>query len=363
MIDGIIKADGTSRLMRANLPATYEEFKAQAAAGKLPLDVLFNAEGWSQFPTFLNKANLLKDPTAGLFGLDKDAVPNTIFDWLGQYNTHWWSILHGRAGFKYVEERTPYDYKAVNISGFFINEYRGGARTIQYSETVNVNTETGEVTLNNPVSVSFASQDSNLDFADTLASVLRGKYVLNAASKETLVYISPSASISQNLYGGLKYFALAVSSGEVYDVGSGIVSIPAGETTYEHSTDRNAYPDSGTVDGLTYQYLGVPFDNAVTAPRVAALSYVGAGAKGDKEIIFPVVPKIVFVSRSDGSYVYTPYVWGASVLFGINSSASSFSKSSLDITVSGATLTAEGSTALINNLDVAGVTYTLLYIV
>lgn len=78
MIDGVIKADGTSRLMRANLPATYEEFKARAAAGTLPLDVLFNAAGWSQFPTFLNKANLLRDNTAALFGLGADAVPDDV---------------------------------------------------------------------------------------------------------------------------------------------------------------------------------------------------------------------------------------------------------------------------------------------
>lgn len=78
MIDGIIKADGTSRLMRANLPATYEEFKAQAAAGTLPLDVLFNEAGWSQLPTFLNKANLLKDATANVFGLNANAVPNDV---------------------------------------------------------------------------------------------------------------------------------------------------------------------------------------------------------------------------------------------------------------------------------------------
>lgn len=78
MNDGIIKADGTSRLMRAELPATYEEFKAQAAAGTLPMDILFNAAGWTQLPTFLNKGALLKDLTAALFGLDETAVPDDV---------------------------------------------------------------------------------------------------------------------------------------------------------------------------------------------------------------------------------------------------------------------------------------------
>ena len=79
MKDGIIKADGTSRTVRGNFPATYEEFRAQAAAGTLSLDVLFNAAGWSQLPTFLSKGNLLDDPTAALYGLGTEAVPNDVF--------------------------------------------------------------------------------------------------------------------------------------------------------------------------------------------------------------------------------------------------------------------------------------------
>lgn len=78
MMDGIIKADGTSRLMRAELPATYEEFRAKCRDGAQPLDILFNALGWSQLPTFLNKANLLKDQTADMFGLGTDAVPDDV---------------------------------------------------------------------------------------------------------------------------------------------------------------------------------------------------------------------------------------------------------------------------------------------
>ena len=86
MIDGIIKADGTSRLMRAELPATYEEFREQCKSGTQLLDILFNSEGWSQLPTFLNKANLLRDDTASLFGLTETAVPNDLFNVLSRLN-------------------------------------------------------------------------------------------------------------------------------------------------------------------------------------------------------------------------------------------------------------------------------------
>ena len=82
MKDGIIKADGTSRRVKATFPATYEEFRAQAAAGTLSLDLLFQAAGWSQQPTFLNKGNLLDDTTAGLGGFDSNVVPNDVFRYL-----------------------------------------------------------------------------------------------------------------------------------------------------------------------------------------------------------------------------------------------------------------------------------------
>ncbi len=84
MIDGIIKADGTSRLVRSvsdfktRFP-NYDAFAAALIAGTLPLDILFNAAGWSQIPDFLNKANLLKDTTAEKFGLGADAVPDDAF--------------------------------------------------------------------------------------------------------------------------------------------------------------------------------------------------------------------------------------------------------------------------------------------
>lgn len=78
MIDGVIAHTGNSRLVKANLPATYEEFKAQAAAAMLPIDLLFNAAGWSVQPTFLNKANLFSDETAAKYPSDTNTVDNAL---------------------------------------------------------------------------------------------------------------------------------------------------------------------------------------------------------------------------------------------------------------------------------------------
>lgn len=63
MRDGIISEQMKSRLIKAGLPATYEELVALAADTGIPSDILFNEEGWRQLPTYLSKANLLSDAT------------------------------------------------------------------------------------------------------------------------------------------------------------------------------------------------------------------------------------------------------------------------------------------------------------
>lgn len=69
MIDGIIRDNGTSRTIKGTLPDTYAAFKAAVEGGTQGLDVIFNAAGWSQQPTPLNKLTLLTDATASLIGM------------------------------------------------------------------------------------------------------------------------------------------------------------------------------------------------------------------------------------------------------------------------------------------------------
>lgn len=63
MINGQISEEMKSRLIRANLPATYEELVALAAGVGVPADIILNEEGWLQLPTYLNKENLMDDVT------------------------------------------------------------------------------------------------------------------------------------------------------------------------------------------------------------------------------------------------------------------------------------------------------------
>ena len=121
MKDGIIKENGASRLVKGSLPATYDEFKALAASAGVPVDVLFNAAGWQQLPTFLNKANLLQDFTATLLGLDPADDPTVDDAFLNVFLT---SAQAGLAAIQVYETGTETPIGGVLITG--VTDMLGG---------------------------------------------------------------------------------------------------------------------------------------------------------------------------------------------------------------------------------------------
>lgn len=305
MIDGIIKADGTSRLMRAELPTTYEEFRAQCHAGVQPLDVLFNAIGWSQLPTFLNKANLLKDTTATLFGLDENAVPNDVFGYLGKYSQHWWQR---RAYNPYWDIRrqtvtvTEDNYTSYYVAHVFSS---GGTATVKYSREISID-ENGVVSLVNPSTKTIkkgasASASSAASAIDDLVGCycIPGRDVQDGL--DALLYIPDGQAGKREIYGSHYYWYFS----EMQVITTVFVE-ETGVWQYVQSTDRNAYPDSGVDGTFEYEYLGVPFDNAVSAPKMAYGSYNGTGKAGVDNptvLTFGFVPKIVFISQASAIYL------------------------------------------------------------
>lgn len=84
MQDIVIKGTGNSRTLASvpnllTLYPTYEAFAQALIAGELPIDLgPLNETGVDTMGTALNKANLLTDATAALFGLTSDAVPDDV---------------------------------------------------------------------------------------------------------------------------------------------------------------------------------------------------------------------------------------------------------------------------------------------
>lgn len=82
MTDTLIKGSGNSRSLKTvpnalTLYPTYQDMMAAMAAGSFPIDLgPLNPIGLDTKGTDLNKASLLKDTTAALFGLGVNAVPD-----------------------------------------------------------------------------------------------------------------------------------------------------------------------------------------------------------------------------------------------------------------------------------------------
>ena len=294
MKDGVIKNDGTSRRIYANLPATYEDFRMAAAQGDVLADVLFNADGWQQQPDFLNKRNLLQDVTAGLFGLGTDAVPDDVLAYLGKYEQHWWR----RSQYKVAAESVG-QKELIDFSGIAGNDVYS---TVVYSNSVSI--------MNGKIQLSGSTKTVNIGFhqvdsGSVSTTILKNKYF----------YVSyRHSSATSDLSNDVIYFSggsLVLSGGYAVSLSSvSTLRIEIANTEYVQSSSRSAYPDSGEQDGYEYQYLGIPFENSVTAPKIATGSYVGTGKYGPdnpNSLTFEFPPKLLFITQRQGEGNF----WGA----------------------------------------------------
>jgi len=85
MTDTIIKGTGNSRSLKSvpnflTMYPTYQDFAKALINGTLPIDLgALNSAGVQTRGTDLNKANVLKDATAALYGKNSAATPDQIF--------------------------------------------------------------------------------------------------------------------------------------------------------------------------------------------------------------------------------------------------------------------------------------------
>lgn len=296
MIDGVLANTGNSRLIKANLPATYDEFKTLAANGQLPIDLLFNAAGWNTLPTFLNKLSLLKDDTSSM--LDNAENVDAALALLGKYNKYWWkrrtdSIYYVPSlGTKYSD---PIMRETVSST----------THTFSYSDSVDISSN-GVITLHNPstVVVSYTSY--------TAATILQGKYVTGwydnstaSYNYTTVKYIDSSATFSRDTSDGYRVTCSSMA------LVTATIAHSYGDWTYVQATTRNYYPDTGTQAGYEYSYLGKPLENSILPVHIATGSYTGTGTYGSANpcsLTFDFAPKMLIIT--DYYHAATTYGYG-----------------------------------------------------
>lgn len=266
--------------MQDRIPLYPGRVKMTPVAGQANTFDMVRADDPTQAGTPLNKATLLKDATAALYGLGTGAVPDDVLAFLGKYNQHWWrrrtvsfnEIVDG-------DELLTYDVGAAFSEGNNIS--------IEYSNTAEI-TDKGIIAMTN-VSTMQASYNTYTAF-----EALRGKFAKakeQNADTRILIKIPNDANVTRYTKSGVYYVAI---EGNIPK----IKTHEPGPWEYLCSSDRNAYPDGGESGGYEYQYLGVPFDNAVTAPKIETGSYVGNGTYGSanpNRLTFGFAPQLVIL--------------------------------------------------------------------
>ena len=250
--------------------------------------------------TPLNKASLLKDATAALFGLGTDAVPDDALHLLSRFqsglgNEYVWAKLNVTAGY--------YEIQTLNDSIYVIDS-ETKSYTFRYSDSIMIDDD-GNLSLINPLT--FTATYSQ--FYSNYGTTLLGKYLdTTGLNREAgIIFIPTNASI--NYYNGRQ---VDIRNSYIISVGYNENRALVG---YVNSPSPDAYPPAVS-DGYTYTLLG-QLGNKV---RIATGSYTGTGTYGasnPNSLTFEFAPKIVLLTIANtGKSGNTPYAYP--MLFGSN---------------------------------------------
>lgn len=221
------------------------------------------------------KQETLTPETAALYGLSSSAIPDDVLSFLGKYNQHWWRRRESKSHYEAVISQATEEDVLNTVNAFMVN--------INYSSDITISSS-GKVTLLAPIK-NLTIEENDLSRSGTgvsKANTLKGKYwngtMIGPSDYERDLgdrYTAPNApNAKMTDYGDYKKLTLRSSA-----VSTKFVDV-IGPWEYVQSNDRKAYPDSGIVEGVEYQYLGIPFANIVTAPTIVTGSYVGTGTHG-----------------------------------------------------------------------------------
>lgn len=281
--------------MQDRIPLYPGRVTMTPVAGQANTFDMVRADDPTQEGTPLNKATFLKDATAALYGMGASAVPDDVLAELGKYKQYWWRRRLPAGDWEYLQSSDRNEYPdSIESNGYVVNvgniiSEKGSiaandARTpIKYADAV-ITSQTGTLSLVSP---------SEVTVSGTTASkynVLKGKYILledgattgiTSGFLPTGVYYIPDDAI----------FSISASSRRIVSVDKYaiVTAIPL-------------------IDGYEYEYLGIPLDNAVTAPRIETGSYVGTGTHGQANpntLTFGFAPKLVLIY--DGSTTYAMF--------------------------------------------------------
>lgn len=220
--------------------------------------------------TPLNKASLLKDATAALFGLGTDAVPDDALHLLSRFSSG--------LGNEYIWSKSQYQEIKTSSSLSFSGK---NTSSILCSNQITLDSS-GNISLFNPETYTLTQIEGN-------RSILKGKYVFyhpdSTYGDDRIKYVDETAQINTVSGGGI---SINVPSGGY------IVTSQLEVVSYVNSPSPDAYPPAVS-DGYTYILLGHLGDKV----RIATGSYTGTGTYGasnPNSLTFAFEPKVLFIA-------------------------------------------------------------------
>lgn len=285
--------------MKDRVPRYPGRVKLTPVAGQENTFDLVRADQPTQEGTPLNKANLLRDATAAMFGLSETAIPDDVLAWLGKYAEHWWA----KRDVGYIANRSKLS-SSVEVVG-----YGGSGLDLLIANDITVNPATGEVSLVNPTTYRiepFTKYSGGVAAAQALAAK-SPCYLKNAEGEPESIFFLPSGSTGGEATGATVYWN-GDSQKVVLSKSANILSMRVsairkdGAYSYLQTPTQNAYQNG--IQGTTeYRYMGRPLKKLPTTARLGFGSYIGTGLYGPdhpNQLQFDFWPTIVIISVDDG---------------------------------------------------------------
>lgn len=208
----------------------------------------------------LNKATLLSDSVAAMYGLDGATVPNDLFGYVGEYAQHQWF------------RKVVLNFVPVPVSGYTRLLMHSGEGIGGSGTTYRFYTDI-EVDLNRELVLAGTHYDDGINYfeMDDLYDRV-GQYF----EKGGVIYLIDSGSVVTGETASGTHDVYLTAREMTYEDRSA-----PGPDTYLRSSDANAYPHSGESGGYAYTYLGRSMEHILREPvRIVQGTYLGNGEAG-----------------------------------------------------------------------------------
>ncbi len=252
------------------------------------------------------KQSVWPDNVAEKFGLSTSSLPADGFSFLGDYNLNWWrkrSLTPAKGAI--IDLSTESVSTIVQAFAVSFGNYSDQADSPKYSDSVAIDESTGAIVLSGDVQTI-----TNLSYDDyTKASVLAGKYV--QCRNYNPLYVPPDAVPKRGYRDSSSYY--------VWMSAVNPMQVERGDWEYVKSENNDEYPQNAISNGIQYEYLRIPYSNAVGALKFAKFDYYGDGVyESDGSIIFevPFCPDLlitiygVFIRGVEFPSSYVHLEWG-----------------------------------------------------